>query len=203
MQLYCGGCSLANHAQSPTHHIQVCDIDWERLKSTDLFAGMEQCILWGIFLEDIRPLSATWASHWSTMHPPTVSIQWWLCADRYKQNTQNRPWLLQIKQLLHHGWFPSMSTDPRTASTFQLLHYYQILSFESKVSAYEFYHSLIWLTDNTGMMKHMPVHLYLYMLLQFLIVYFRIIMTDSCRWFMSGGISQCWNVSDMVMIPVV
>ncbi|KAG1724893.1 uncharacterized protein EDB91DRAFT_1087320 [Suillus paluster] len=47
-----------------------------------------------------------------------------------------------VRQLLRHGWFPSTSTDPRTAATFRLLRHFQLLSFESKASAYEFYHSL-------------------------------------------------------------
>ncbi|KAG2086104.1 uncharacterized protein F5147DRAFT_748645 [Suillus discolor] len=46
------------------------------------------------------------------------------------------------RQLLRAGWFPSTSTNPRTAATFRVLHQYHILSFESKASAYEFYHSL-------------------------------------------------------------
>lgn len=96
-----------------------------------------------------------------------------------------------VKQLLRHGWFPSTPTDPRTAATFRLLHYYQILSFESKASAYEFYHSLVRLTDNTGMMKRMPVRLYLPLFLQSLTVYLRIAMTDSCGWCVCGAISQC------------
>ncbi|KAG2086969.1 uncharacterized protein F5147DRAFT_588337 [Suillus discolor] len=37
----------------------------------------------------------------------------------------------------------------KTAATFQLLCNFQLLSFESKASAYEFYHSLVRLTDNT------------------------------------------------------
>ncbi|KAG2051169.1 hypothetical protein BDR06DRAFT_983690 [Suillus hirtellus] len=67
--------------------------------------------------------------------------------------------------LLHHGWFPSTSIDPRTAATFQLLHHFRILSFESKASAYEFYHSLVCLTDNTGLTK--PKWRHLKMLKQF------------------------------------
>jgi hypothetical protein len=58
-----------------------------------------------------------------------------------------------VRQLLRHGWFPSTSTDPRTAATFRLLRHFQLLSFKSKASAYEFYHSLVRLTDNTGLTK--------------------------------------------------
>jgi hypothetical protein len=58
-----------------------------------------------------------------------------------------------VQQLLRVGWFPATTSDPRTAATFRVLRQFHILSFESKVSAYEFYHSLVRLTDNTGLLK--------------------------------------------------
>ncbi|KAF9487375.1 hypothetical protein BDN71DRAFT_1404852, partial [Pleurotus eryngii] len=45
-------------------------------------------------------------------------------------------------QLLRARLFPATSTDPRTAATFEVLHLFQLLSFGSKVSAYEFYQTL-------------------------------------------------------------
>ncbi|KAG1747266.1 uncharacterized protein EDB91DRAFT_1235984 [Suillus paluster] len=58
-----------------------------------------------------------------------------------------------VQQLLHVRWFPATTSDPRTVATFRVLRQFHILSFESKVSAYEFYHSLVCLTDNTGLLK--------------------------------------------------
>jgi hypothetical protein len=54
------------------------------------------------------------------------------------------------RQLLCRRLFPATSTDPRTAATFAVLEHFHLLSFESKVSAYEFYHSLARRSDNTG-----------------------------------------------------
>ncbi|KAG1722596.1 uncharacterized protein EDB91DRAFT_1240203 [Suillus paluster] len=54
------------------------------------------------------------------------------------------------RQLLRGHFFPSTSTDPRTAATFAVLEHFHLLSFESKVSAYEFYHCLACQSDNTG-----------------------------------------------------
>ncbi|KAH7918389.1 hypothetical protein BV22DRAFT_1024674 [Leucogyrophana mollusca] len=54
-------------------------------------------------------------------------------------------------QLLRMAWFPSTTIDPKTAATFRLLEEYHLLSFESKVSPYEFYHALARRTDNTGL----------------------------------------------------
>ncbi|KAG1901642.1 uncharacterized protein F5891DRAFT_1128056 [Suillus fuscotomentosus] len=54
------------------------------------------------------------------------------------------------KQLLQARLFPATATDPRTAATFAVLKFFHLLSFESKVSAYKFYHSLAHQSDNTG-----------------------------------------------------
>ena len=48
-------------------------------------------------------------------------------------------------------WFPSTSVNPRSAVTFRLLEEFQLLSFESKVSAYKFYQALACRQDNTGL----------------------------------------------------
>ncbi|KAG2037090.1 hypothetical protein BDR03DRAFT_934153 [Suillus americanus] len=54
------------------------------------------------------------------------------------------------KQILRTRWFPATSTDPRTAATFTVLEHFHLLSFESKVSAFEFYHCVARRSDNTG-----------------------------------------------------
>ncbi|KAG1892824.1 hypothetical protein F4604DRAFT_1913518 [Suillus subluteus] len=54
------------------------------------------------------------------------------------------------KQILHTCWFPATSTDPRTAATFTVLEHFHLLSFESKVSAFKFYHYIAHWSDNTG-----------------------------------------------------
>ncbi|KAG1855222.1 hypothetical protein F4604DRAFT_1883241 [Suillus subluteus] len=59
-----------------------------------------------------------------------------------------------ITQLLRVCLFPATTVDPKTATTFWSLEYFQMLSFESKVSAYEFYKTAAHLTDNTGI--HVP-----------------------------------------------
>ncbi|KAG1817907.1 hypothetical protein EV424DRAFT_1472791 [Suillus variegatus] len=52
------------------------------------------------------------------------------------------------KQLLCARWFPATVSNPQTAATFALMELFHLLSFESKVSAYEFYHSIARRTDN-------------------------------------------------------
>lgn len=54
------------------------------------------------------------------------------------------------EQLLRARLYPATVAHPRTAATFDVLKTFQLLSFMSKVSAYEYYHTLARLTDNTG-----------------------------------------------------
>jgi hypothetical protein len=53
-----------------------------------------------------------------------------------------------VEQLLRSGLFPSKSKSPRSAATLQVLKQFQIISFESKVTAFEFYNALSRFTDN-------------------------------------------------------
>ncbi|KAG2338577.1 hypothetical protein BDR05DRAFT_1004149 [Suillus weaverae] len=144
MQLYCATCTLANHVWSPTHCIQ----EWNgmffkvtSLKTLGLCIQLghpigQRCILPQQAFNDNFVLIDTNRIH-------EIGLDF--CGCETSQTC--------VKQLLRHGWFPATSTDLRTAATFRLLHHYQILSFKSKASAYEFYHSLVHLTDNTGLMK--------------------------------------------------
>ncbi|KAK0433276.1 hypothetical protein EV421DRAFT_1741723 [Armillaria borealis] len=55
----------------------------------------------------------------------------------------------QYIQLLRTRWFPATVDLPCTAVTFRALNHFQMLTFMSKVSAYEYYHTLSRFTDNT------------------------------------------------------
>ncbi|KAG1740437.1 uncharacterized protein EDB91DRAFT_1237277 [Suillus paluster] len=57
-----------------------------------------------------------------------------------------------FQQLLRISWFPSTTSDPKTAATFRVLEQYHLLLFKFKVSAYEFYHSLRQMSNNTGLL---------------------------------------------------
>jgi hypothetical protein len=54
-------------------------------------------------------------------------------------------------QLLRFRWFPATSESPKTAATFTMLEFFHLLTFESKASAFEYYHTLHRLTVNTGL----------------------------------------------------
>ncbi|KAF9471168.1 hypothetical protein BDN70DRAFT_939144 [Pholiota conissans] len=56
----------------------------------------------------------------------------------------------KVVQLLRARLFPSTVIDPKTAATFRVLETFQMLTFTSKISGYEFYCALARRTDNTG-----------------------------------------------------
>lgn len=53
-------------------------------------------------------------------------------------------------QLLRARLFPATTIEPQTAATFEVLKLFQLLTFGSKVSGFEFYQCLSRLTDNLG-----------------------------------------------------
>jgi len=53
-------------------------------------------------------------------------------------------------QLLQARLFPSTVANPKTAATFSVCQAFQMLSFMSKISGFEFYRSLVRLTENIG-----------------------------------------------------
>ena len=58
-----------------------------------------------------------------------------------------------VQQLLRFRLYPATVHNPNTAATFRALHHFQLLSFESKCSVYEYYQTLSRESDNTGLRK--------------------------------------------------
>ena len=56
----------------------------------------------------------------------------------------------KVEQLLRFCLFPATTSNPHTAATFRVLETFQMLSFMSRVSAFEFLRALERRTDNTG-----------------------------------------------------
>ena len=93
-------------------------------------------------------------------------------------------------QLLRAGLFPVTSEDPKMAITFRTLELFEILSYESKVSIFEYHCTLMRLTDNTGMNKP-PVRLNLPFLVNFTDHFHRTGIQPSTAPFGSGVTSKC------------
>ncbi|KAF7974192.1 hypothetical protein HWV62_13237 [Athelia sp. TMB] len=56
-------------------------------------------------------------------------------------------------QLLRAGLYPATPLEPQTAGTFEAMRLFHIMNLQGKVSAYHFYKSLQYYTDNTGTVK--------------------------------------------------
>ena len=57
----------------------------------------------------------------------------------------------ETSQLLRFRLYPATIHSPNTATTFRCLHHFQLLSFESKCSVYEYFQTLVRESDNTGL----------------------------------------------------
>ena len=57
----------------------------------------------------------------------------------------------EASQLLRFRLYPATAHSPNTATTFRCLHHFQLLSFESKCSVYEYFQTLVRESDNTGL----------------------------------------------------
>ena len=53
-------------------------------------------------------------------------------------------------QLLRAGWFPATLDRPKTVITFDALDLFHALTLQSKITFYDFYHTLVRRTDNSG-----------------------------------------------------
>lgn len=59
----------------------------------------------------------------------------------------------ECEQLIRFGWYPASTTTPRTVASIACLTQFHILTLQSKVSAFDYYHTLSRLSDNASLMK--------------------------------------------------
>jgi CxC2 like cysteine cluster associated with KDZ transposases len=61
--------------------------------------------------------------------------------------------LSKTVQILRQGWFPATFNRPQTAFTFDCLGFFHELTLQGKVNLYDFYHTLLRVTDNANLSK--------------------------------------------------
>jgi len=87
-----------------------------------------------------------------------------------------------VTQLLRARLYPATITAPKSAATFNVLQFFQVLSFESKASVFEFYYTLMRRTDNTGTASVPVSHSSQMIPFPCSSIYFcRIVMRNSCE----------------------
>ena len=77
----------------------------------------------------------------------TVRVKWCDC-EFFSDKKPRRVQLLRV------GWFPATQERPSTAITFDILHFFQLLTIQSKVSFYDYYETLCRVIDNSGVNDH-------------------------------------------------
>ncbi|KAG6877691.1 hypothetical protein C0992_009434 [Termitomyces sp. T32_za158] len=137
-RLLCSLCITTVHSVSPFHRIE----EWKDASfapTTLQHLGLQmQLGHAGDQCENPLPPTNLVVLHTNGIH--SISVLYCDC-------TQSIP---RHVQLLRTRLFPATTIYPQTAATFHLLKGFQLLSFMSKVSAFEFYQTLVRLTDNTG-----------------------------------------------------
>ncbi|KAF8133031.1 hypothetical protein EV363DRAFT_1397923 [Boletus edulis] len=139
-ELFCSSCTIKNHQLNPLHcikkwngvYFEPCTLNSLGLRIQLGHQNGEQCLL---------PISKNDFVVVDSHGIHVVALDFCGC------QTAQTP----VRQLLRFRWFPATVAAPATAATFCVLEQFQLLSFESKVSAYEFYHSIACRADNTGL----------------------------------------------------
>ncbi|KAK0436813.1 uncharacterized protein EV420DRAFT_1672100 [Desarmillaria tabescens] len=139
-RLLCQGCIVREHNSTPLHKVE----EWTGIyfKKTSL-AELGLVMQLGHRLGTKCVLPAVIKSFVVIDVDGVHTVQMAFC-----NCTQSIP---RHVQLLQSRLWPATTIYPQTAATFRVLHLFQVLSFMSKVSAYEFYHTLARLSDNTGL----------------------------------------------------
>ncbi|KAG2095153.1 hypothetical protein BD769DRAFT_1655416 [Suillus cothurnatus] len=140
--LYCKGCMLARHQESPLHRLQ----HWVdgHFKNTNLKAlGLRIQLAHRVGKCCCNPVSTAFHNDFVVLDVNgvhSVAVDFCGCETAQPVTTQ----LLRVR------WFPATSLNPKSAATFQLLHHFHILTFESKASAFECWQTLSRLSDDSG-----------------------------------------------------
>ncbi|KAF8960093.1 hypothetical protein BDZ97DRAFT_2060892 [Flammula alnicola] len=141
LHLFCEHCIVVNHSTLPFHHVQK----WNGVyfeKTTLKALGL--CVQLGHPDTNICPLPQT-AFHDEFIVIDSDGIH--EVSLKYCGCQQSLP---KYMQLLRARLFPATTMDRRTAATFRVLKTFQMLSFTSKISTFEYYRSLARRTDNMG-----------------------------------------------------
>ncbi|KIP01514.1 hypothetical protein PHLGIDRAFT_80473 [Phlebiopsis gigantea 11061_1 CR5-6] len=141
--LMCARCCVTGHADNPFHRV----VEWngrffEKTTLRALGLVIQVGHLRGSPCKNPRAGPCNFmAIHTNGFHP--VSIQF--CGCDQVQKAGNR-----VEQLLRFELYPATIGDPSTCFTFQVLEHFHLLTLQSKTTAYDFYRTLQYITNNPG-----------------------------------------------------
>lgn len=108
----------------------------------------------------------------------------------------------EVNQLLDIGWFPATSTNPSTAATLNMLRRFHKLNLQARLPAYDFYNTLVLLTNTAGNAKNMPVCGCLFLWSK-LTSFISTGCLNSCTWCANIGTCKCASGRGARIIPRV
>ncbi|KDQ25464.1 hypothetical protein PLEOSDRAFT_1106392 [Pleurotus ostreatus PC15] len=141
VRLFCHLCIVWMHLPSPFHTVEIWNsrfFEHRTLRSLGLCIQLEHAI--GQQCPNPTPLGKEGFTVISSHGIVVVNMVFCNCS-----NNLSKP-----VQLLRARLFPATTISPHTAATFEVLRLFQLLTFGSKVSGFEFYQCLVRLTDNLG-----------------------------------------------------
>ncbi|KAJ7028079.1 hypothetical protein C8F04DRAFT_1188918 [Mycena alexandri] len=133
-EMLCRACMVATHTANPLHHIEMWTGEFfERAMLKDL----------GLRIQ---------LGHWdpSDRHcgaPDAAAGEAFVIVGSNAVHEVST----SVRQLMRAGLYPATENNPWTAASFAVMRQFHLLSLESKISAYEFFHSLARGTNNTGL----------------------------------------------------
>ncbi|KAF7982533.1 hypothetical protein HWV62_28158 [Athelia sp. TMB] len=140
--LKCARCTVECHQRVPLHRLQRwCGTHFvdETLQNIGLVLQLGhdggQCPCPGLKSTDFEVLGV------SGQH--TITLWFCGCLGAPRERVQ----------LLRSEWFPASTEQPNSAFTFDVLNTFQLISLQGKLSAYDFYLSLVHKIDNLGILR--------------------------------------------------
>ncbi|KAF7795842.1 hypothetical protein EIP86_007009 [Pleurotus ostreatoroseus] len=142
--LYCTSCCVQKHAASPFHSIEHWNgryFEKTNLRSIGLTIQLGHRP--GVKCPNPIPGPIDFVVlHTNGLHP--VEIHYCGCQQLAVAGTR-------LQQLLRCELFPATVAEPTTAATFRVMEQFHILTLQGKLTGYDFYLSLEYLSNNTGL----------------------------------------------------
>ncbi|KAJ8455539.1 hypothetical protein ONZ51_g12418 [Trametes cubensis] len=142
----CRTCLLKSHQETPLHRPEKWNGNFFESAELSALGFVVELGHDGEHCPDPSPPSDVLVYHTNGYHTVRVS----LCTCTTSHSEPLPPW----KQFLRADWMPATTARPSTAFTFDVLDLFHNLTHQSKINAYDFYHSLHRRTSNAGARQH-------------------------------------------------
>ena len=193
-------CRHSQKTLSTSHSGRLCTLP-TTLKSEGIIR-VEWCVFQDDLTEKTWSLDSAWPSVWGKVFQLRVLHRWRLHTHRIhevsidfcscRKSDQHH-----TVQLLCTNLFSAMIKQPKTAATTRVLELFELLSYKSKASAFEFYNTLSWFTDNTGISPPKVTSKAFWANKS----KFRTVISPFYIWHMNGDIWRCSSTQEEDTIP--